>query len=59
VVLRHRDIFTFTIFRVIKSRRMREAGHVSSMGQMRVAYIIFIGTPQKKRHVGDLRVGGG
>jgi hypothetical protein len=34
---------------MIRSRRMRWAGHVATMGEMRNAYRILIGKPQRKR----------
>jgi hypothetical protein len=37
------------IFRVIKSRRMRWAGHVASMGEGRGAYRNLTGKPEGKR----------
>jgi len=33
------------IVRVIKSRRMRWAGHVARMGEERVAYRVLVGKP--------------
>jgi hypothetical protein len=35
--------------RVIKSRRVRWAGHVGRMGKMRSAYKISVGNPDRKR----------
>jgi len=35
-----------TIFRVMKSKRMRRAGHVVRMGEMRNAYNILVGKPE-------------
>jgi hypothetical protein len=37
------------IIRVIKSRRMRWAGHVTRMGKMRNAYKIMVGKPEGKK----------
>jgi hypothetical protein len=37
------------IIRVIKSKKMRWAGHVALMGQMRIAHKIFAGKPEGKR----------
>jgi hypothetical protein len=34
---------------MIKSRRMRWAGHVARMGEKRNAYGIFVGKPEGKR----------
>jgi hypothetical protein len=36
---------------VTKSRRMRLAGHVARMGEMRSAYKILVGTPEDMRPV--------
>ena len=38
-----------SIFRVIKSRRMRWAGHVARMGEGRGLYRVFCGKPEGKR----------
>jgi hypothetical protein len=35
-----------SIARVIKARRMRWAGHVARMGEVRVAYNILVGRPE-------------
>ena len=40
------------IFRVIKSRRMRWAGHVARMGERRGAYSVLVGKPEGKRPLG-------
>jgi hypothetical protein len=37
--------------RVIKSRRMRWAGHVAQMMAKRNAYTMFVGKPEGKRHI--------
>ena len=37
------------IVRVIKSRRMRWAGHVARMGEERVVYRVLVGKPEGKR----------
>jgi len=37
------------VFRVIKSRRMRWAGHVESMGERRGVYRVLVGKPKVKR----------
>jgi hypothetical protein len=44
-----------SIIRMIKSRRMRLAGHVARMGEKRNAYRIFVGTPERKRPLGRPR----
>jgi hypothetical protein len=46
------------IVRVIKSRRMRWAGHMSRMGEGRGAYRVLVGRPKGKNHWEDLGVGG-
>jgi hypothetical protein len=43
------------IIRVIKSRRMRLAGHVARMGEERGAYRILVGRPDGKRSLGRPR----
>jgi len=42
-----------SIVRVIKSRRMRWAGHVARMGKGRSVYRILVGKPEGKDHWGD------
>jgi hypothetical protein len=44
--------------RVIKSRRMRWAGHVARMRETRNAYRILVGKPEGKKPLGRLTVGG-
>jgi len=46
------------ILRVIKSRRMRWAGHVARMGERRGVYRVFVGKPEGKNHWGDPSVDG-
>ena len=43
------------IVRVIKSRRMRSAGHVARMGEERGVYRVLLGTPEGKRPMGRPR----
>jgi hypothetical protein len=43
------------IIRMIKSRRMRLAGHVGRMGETRNAYRILVGKPEGKRPLGRPR----
>ena len=43
------------IVRVIKSRRLRWAGHVARMEEGRSAFKIFTGKPTVKRHLGRPR----
>ena len=40
------------IIRVIKSRRMRWAGHVDCMGERKVVYRVLVGKPELKRLLG-------
>jgi hypothetical protein len=44
-----------SIIRVIKARRMRWAGHVARMGEVRGAYIILVGWPEGRRPLGTPR----
>jgi hypothetical protein len=43
------------IIRMIKSRRMRWAGHVAQMRETRNAYRILVGKPEGKRPLGRPR----
>jgi hypothetical protein len=43
------------IVRVIKSRRMRWAGHVANMGEGRGVYSVLVGRPEGKRPLGRPR----
>ena len=43
------------IVRVIKSRRMRWAGHVAHMGEGRGVYRVLVGKPEGKRPLGRPR----
>jgi hypothetical protein len=53
------NIFVFctspSIIRIIKSRRMRRAGHVARMGEKTNAYRLFMGKPEGKRPLGRPR----
>ena len=40
---------------MIKSRRMRWAGHVARMGDKRGAYMVLMGKPEEKRTLGRPR----
>jgi hypothetical protein len=42
-----------SIIRIMKSRRMRWAGHVARMGEKRNAYRLFVGKPNGKRQLGS------
>jgi hypothetical protein len=44
-----------SIIRIIKSRKMRWAGHVARMGDKTNAYRLFVGTPEGKRPLGRPR----
>ena len=44
--------------RVIKSKRMRWAGHVACMGDRRGIFRILVGKPKGKRHLGDPGIDG-
>jgi hypothetical protein len=44
-----------SIIRIIKSRRMRWAGHVARLGEKRNAYRILVGKPEGKRPLGRPR----
>ena len=43
------------IVRVIKSRKMRRAGHVARMGEGRVVYRVLVGKPEGRRPMGRPR----
>jgi hypothetical protein len=43
------------ILRMIKSRRLRWAGHVARMGEGRVMYRVLVGKPEGKRPLGRQR----
>jgi len=43
------------IVRVIKSRRMRWAGHVACMGEEREVYGVLVGKPERRRPLGRPR----
>jgi len=52
------DFYSFpNVIRVIKSRRMRWAGHVAYMGDRRVLYRVLAGKPEGKRPPGRPRHG--
>jgi hypothetical protein len=52
------DLYSSPNIRVIKSRRMRWAGHVTRMGEKRGAYRIFVGDLREDDHLGDPGVEG-
>jgi hypothetical protein len=49
------DYSSPSIIRMIKSRRMRWAGHVARMGEKRYAYRILVSMPQGKKPLGRPR----
>jgi hypothetical protein len=51
-----RDLYSSTsIIRIIKSRRMRWAGHVARIGAKRNAYRLLVGKPEGKKPLGRPR----
>jgi hypothetical protein len=51
-----RDLYSSpSIIKIIKSRRMRWAGHVAGMGEKRNAYRLLVGKPEGKRPLGRPR----
>jgi hypothetical protein len=51
-----RDLYSSpSMIRIIKSRRMRWAGHVVRMGEKRNAYRLLVGKPEGKRPLGRPR----
>jgi hypothetical protein len=48
----HKLCYLPYVIRMIKSRRMRWLGHVSFMGQKRIAHRVAIGNPEGKRSLG-------
>jgi hypothetical protein len=46
---------SLNIVRVIKSRRMRWAGHVARVGEGRAVYRVLVGRPEGKRPLGRPR----
>jgi len=50
------DLYSLpNILRVIKSRRMRWAGHVARMGEERGVYRVLVGKPEERRPLGRPR----
>jgi hypothetical protein len=50
------DLYSLSnIVRVVKSRRMRWAGHVARMGEDRVVHRMLVGKPERKRPLGRPR----
>ena len=54
-VLYDKRIEIENIVRVIKSRRMRWAGHVACMGEERGVYRVLVGKPEGRRPLGRPR----
>jgi hypothetical protein len=51
-----RDLYSSpSIIRIIKSRRMRWAGHVAQMGEMKNGYSLLVGRPEGKEQLGRPR----
>jgi hypothetical protein len=51
-----RDLYSSpSIIRIIKSRRMRWAGHLARMGEKGNAYRLLVGKPEGKRPLGKPR----
>jgi hypothetical protein len=51
-----RDLYSSpSIIRIIKSRKIRWAGHVARMGEKRNAYRLLVGKPEEKRLLGRPR----
>jgi hypothetical protein len=44
-----RDLYSSSIIRMIKSRRMRRAGNVARIGEDRNSYRLLVGKPEGKR----------
>jgi hypothetical protein len=48
------DLYSLpSIVRVVKSRRMRWAGHVARMGEERGVHMVLVGKPEGKRPLGE------
>jgi hypothetical protein len=53
------DLYSLpNIVRVVKSRRMRWAGHVAHMGKERGVQRVLVGKPEGRRPMGDPDIGG-
>jgi hypothetical protein len=56
---KHHDLyFSPSIIRMIKSRKMRWAGHVARTGEKRNAYRLLVGTVEGKERKEDQDIGG-
>ena len=49
------DVYSPSIARVMKSRKMRWAGHVARMGERRGVYRVLVGKPEGKSSLGRPR----
>jgi hypothetical protein len=49
------SIISMSIITIIKSRRMRWAGHVARLGEKRKAYRLLVGKSEGRRPLGRLR----
>ena len=52
------DIYSSNIVRVVKSRRMRWAGHVACIGESRGVYRVWWGNPRERDHLEEPGIGG-
>jgi hypothetical protein len=47
------DLYSLqSIIRIIKSRRVRWAGHIARMGEKRITYRLLVGKPEGRRPLG-------
>jgi hypothetical protein len=53
----HNLYSSLNIFRVIKSRKMKWAGHVALVGEGRGVYRVLVGRPKGRDHWEDLGIG--
>ena len=51
-----KNLYPPNIFRVIKSRKMRWAGHVAPMGERRGVHMVLVGKPEVNRPLGRPRL---
>jgi hypothetical protein len=50
-----RNLYSSSIIRIIKSRRMGWAGYIARMGEMRNVYRLLVGNPEGKQPIGRPR----
>jgi hypothetical protein len=55
IIFSVRSDVSLNIVRVVKSRRMRWAGHVARMGEGRDVHRVLVGKPERKRPLGRPR----